>query len=63
MYDDKNKRIGSLMAEYHRNESVKTAEEILEKSLEGMFNSRSEKSKYTLKEKEKRSLCFISFRV
>jgi arginine decarboxylase len=58
VYDDKNNKVGGLVAEYHGNEGEEKAKAILRKSLEEMFKSRFPSS-YKLKDVEIYTKSFI----
>jgi arginine decarboxylase len=51
VYDEKDNKIGGLVAEYHGNDEEKIAKEVLKKSIEEMFVSRFP-SNYKLKDIE-----------
>jgi len=58
VYDDKGNKIGGLVAEYHGNDDENKAREILQKSMQEMFNSRFP-STYQLKDVEIYTRSFI----
>jgi arginine decarboxylase len=58
VYDDKGNKIGGLVAEYHGNDDEEKAKEILQKSMQEMFNSRFP-STYQLKDVEIYTRSFI----
>jgi arginine decarboxylase len=58
VYDDKNNKIGGLVAEYHGNDEEEKAKDVLRRSLDEMFKSRFP-SNYKLKDVEIYTKSFI----